>query len=100
MVSGRTNEPVRPFTKKIGAVASAMISVAYSSGPRTSRDARRMVASFDSSPGWSSPAAMARGCCWRRRLMLSTSTMASSTTTPRAIARPASSIVLNVTPRR
>jgi hypothetical protein len=87
-----------------------MISVAYTSGPRTSMQALRIVAGFDpwavwfrgAVPVWGGAAPACGGAprAWSRRRMLPTSTTASSTTTPKAIARPASSIVLKVTPRR
>jgi hypothetical protein len=74
-------------------VETTLMSVAWTTGPRTSSEASRMMPAVDL------PLPSRR--CWRmRRTMFSTSMMASSTSSPRAITSPARIMVLMVTPAR
>ena len=90
--SGRKNAPAMPSRKKIGRNTIITIIVAYTTALRTSRLASTTTRNGD------------RGCSSvrfsrSRRTMFSTSMMASSTTSPRAITSPAITIVLRVMPR-
>src|SRR3990170_184046 len=96
MASGLKNEPVRPVRKKIGSSASASMSDAYTTAPRTSSDASKTTLAVVAMERSS----LDRRCRRSRRTMFSTSTIASSTTAPKAITNPASTIVLIVVPRQ
>ncbi len=77
----------------MGASTVTTTKVAYTTAPRTSVDASRITSITGRG---ASMAAFSR----RRRQMFSTSTIASSTTSPTAMARPPRIIPLSVTPRR
>ena len=81
MASGRKNAPVRPERKKTGSSASASISEAYTTAPRTSSDASKITRAVERPSG-------SLRCCRSRRTMFSVSTIASSTTAPSAITNP------------
>ena len=93
MASGRKNAPVRPVRKNTGSRASASMSEAYTTAPRTSSDASKITRAVERDPP-------SRRCCRSRLTMFSVSTIASSTTAPSAIAKPARTIVLIVVPRQ
>ena len=88
--SGRRKAPVTPSRIKIGATATAVITVATNSGPRISAVAASSVPVLDP-PDW----APSRS----RRRTLSTATTASSTTMTRAITSPATVIMFRATPK-
>ena len=93
--SGTSNRPSSPVRKKRGTKLTMMIKVELRIGRRTSREALKMTESADfcSSRG---RARFSR----RWRNTFSTSTIASSTSEPMAIAMPPRLIVLMVSPKR
>ena len=80
---GRKNDPAMPSRKKIGRNTMTTIAVAYTTALRTSFEASTTTRNADS--GF--PAARFSRS---RRTTFSTSMIASSTTSPRAITRPVS----------
>ena len=92
-IIGWKNAADRPFMNRIGATATARISVANRSGRRVSRTASKIVV-----PGMEAPDARPGGWFSRWR-MFATSAMASSMMTPMASTSPASTIMLKLTPR-
>ena len=92
IASGWKNAPDSPPIMNTGIRATTSMSVAYTIALRTSSDASRITGRVD----FGDPSRRA----WRRRrTMFSTSMMASSTTTPTAMTKPARTMVLSVAPR-
>ena len=91
MASGWKKAPDSPLMTRTGEIARTMMRVAKTTALRISSEASRITA------------ATLRGLpaarfSRRRRMMFSMSTMASSTTSPRAITNPARIMVLIVAP--
>ncbi len=91
--SGRKNEPESPSRKKTGRKTSTTIRLANTTADRTSSEAFKTTQNGGQldAPG---SARLRRN----RRTIFSTSMIASSTTSPMAMTRPASTIVLIVNP--
>ena len=93
MPRGTSMRPSMPDRKKRGTKLTMMMSVELRMGMRTSREALKTTCRT----GRRLPAGRARFSC-RRRQTFSTSTMASSTSDPMAMAMPPSDMVLMVRP--
>lgn len=91
--SGASIRPSSPLRKKRGTKLTTMISVEFSIGMRTSFDALNTTSRVDSR-------SFAGFCLFSRRRLytFSTSTMASSTSDPMAMAMPPRLMVLMVSP--
>ena len=91
--SGAKNRPCKPLKSSTGSSTSATTSVAYSTGARTSSEPSNTTLPRVCSPALGSSKRS-------RRIIFSTSIIASSTITPSATAKPPNVIVLTVQPHK